>query len=108
MCKRGEHLRNYEGPRGRINKDDLLGFSGSDMVEFSYPSIADMVYGKIVEFTRKDGTMYADISVKAFVDVDGEWTKYHDYYDFKRVPVSELTHAPRGVYPERIKRKVAL
>lgn len=102
---RGEHLKTYKGPKGRINKSDLNGFSGSDMVEFSFPEIGEFVYGKIIEFTRKDGVLHADISVKAFLDADGEWTKYHDYFDFKRVPVSELTMAPKGVLPERTKRR---
>ena len=100
----GEYLKKYTGPRGRINKEDLGGFTISSLVEFELDGT--WTYGKIIEFKRDGEVMTAEISVKAFIDIDGKWTRYHDYFDFKCVPVLELTQAPRGVLPERTERRV--
>jgi len=102
---RGEHLKNYKGPRGkRASKDEMDGFSIGNMVEFEWEGV--QAFGKVIDFKRKDGKLRAEVSVKAVLEDDEEWTRYFDYYDFKYVLPRDLTRAPKGVLEERTKRRV--
>ena len=100
---KGDHLKNYEGPRGRIGKEELLGLAVSSMVEFTMPETGQYAYGKVIEFKRRPEGVIAEISVKSLQQKDDSWVRYHDYQDFIYLPVEDLAATPRGLLQERIK-----
>jgi hypothetical protein len=100
---KGDYLKNYKGPRGRINKSDLNGLAISNMVEFVMPETGETAYGKVIEFKRRPEGVLAEISVKALQQPDGSWVRYHDYFDFKHVLIADLVAAPPGVLQKRTK-----
>ena len=110
--RRFRRRRRHEAGRGRIRKEDLLGFNMSDIVEFTLPKTGQPAIGKIIDFKKPEFSPYApimqaEISVKAVQDENGQWYRYQDFYDFQLVPVDKLQRSSWSIAKERMVPRAA-